>query len=97
MARFICISGLYFFFGLTKLGSCSIGCTKGAPGGGGTPESNRGGATGGTGNPFRPANEGGGGTDPGGGGGGGGRCVPLLAEQRGPPDASDELIAAPSP
>jgi len=96
LARFICISGLYFFFGLTKLGSCSAGDTNGDPGPGGLIMPSGGGSGGAPGTEDWPGNGGGGGgPQPGGSGGAAGGKVP--GGTGGPPEPSDDEIAAPTP
>jgi len=97
LARFICVSGLYFFFALTKLGNCSAADVNGEPGGGGgliIPSS--GGRGGAPGTDDWPGNGGGGGgPQPGGRGGGTGGKLPT--DSGAPPEPSDDSIAAPTP
>ena len=96
MARFICTSGWYFLFGLTKLGSCSAWDVNGDPGTGGLIIPRGGGRGGAPGMEDWPGSGGGGGgPKPGGrGGGAGGKPPP---ETGGPPQPSDEVMAAPTP
>lgn len=94
MARFICTSGWYFFFGLTKLGSCSAADANGDPGAGGLIIPSGGGRGGAPGTDWPGNGGGGGGPHPGGRGGGAGGKLP--DGNGGPPPPSDEVIAAPT-
>ena len=85
MARFICTSGWYFLFGLTKLGSCSAGARNGGaePGGLTIP---------------RGGGGGGGGPEPNGSSNGAGGIMPLMpVGSGGAPEPRDALMAAPTP
>jgi len=93
LARFICVSGWYFFFGLTKLGSCSAGDANGDPGGLIIPS---GGGKGGAPGTDDPGNVGGGGgPQPGGRGGGSGGKLPRAIGA--PVVPRDDAITAPTP
>ena len=96
MARFICVSGWYFFFGLTKLGNCSAGDANGDPGGpGGRIIPSGGGKGGAPGTDDPGSGGGGGGPQPGGSGGGTGGKQPGASGV--PPKPRDDVITAPTP
>jgi len=96
LARFICVSGLYFFFGLTKLGSCSTEDANGDPGPGALIIPRGGGKGGAPGTDNWPGNGGGGGgPKPGGSGSATGGRLPGGTVV--PPEPSDDVIAAPTP
>jgi len=96
LARFICISGWYFFFGLTKFGNCSAAEVNGDPGAGGLIIPRGGGSGGAPGTDEWPGNGGGGGgPQPGGSGGRTGGRLP--GGSGAPPEPRDDVMTAPTP